>query len=354
MTARRRTLIILSPAFPGDEQDVNWVPSQALLVRSLIERDPDLSVVVLSFLYPSTTVSYQWHGAEVIPFDGMKARKWRRLLLWRRVIKTLKAICGRDEVVGLLSFWCHETALVGSWFGRRHGLTHRCWILGQDARAFNRWVKFVRPQAEELVAMSPFLQKTFLRNHGIRPARVVPNGIRQDLFQLQPGVERDIDLLGVGSLQQLKQYHLFVEVVSQLRTWRPGINAVLCGGGEEKDRLEKMIEVEGLGACCRLLGEVPHPEALQLMQRTKILLHPSSYEGYSTVALEALYAGAHVVSFCDPMDGENDRWHVVHNTVEMLEKVMELLGSPFTEYEPLLVHSMADVADEIKSLFIHH
>ena len=55
------------------------------------------------------------------------------------------------------------------------------------------------------------------------------------------------------------------------------------------------------------------------MQRTKIFLHTSSYEGFSGACLEALYAGAHVISFCEPMKQKIDHWHIVKDEKEMLD-----------------------------------
>jgi len=40
-----------------------------------------------------------------------------------------------------------------------------------------------------------------------------------------------------------------------------------------------------------------HPELLEWMQRGKVFLHPSSYEGFGIVCIEALCSGAEVISF---------------------------------------------------------
>ena len=68
-------------------------------------------------------------------------------------------------------------------------------------------------------------------------------------------------------------------------------------------------------------------EILQLMKRAKIFLHTSSYEGFSTVCLEALYAGCHVISFIKPMEHDIGHWHIVQSKEEMVKKAMEILGN---------------------------
>jgi glycosyltransferase involved in cell wall biosynthesis len=351
MKSNGTTLIILTPAFPKDESDTNWIPSHQLLVKTLKAISAELNIVVLTFLYPDYSATYTWNGVRVTSFNGNVFRKWRRLYLWRNIWRELGRIRREGHVIGILSFWCGETALIGEYFGKLYGIRHRCWISGQDAQKSNKWVKFIRPRPEELVAMSTFLLHTFFKNHGVKPLHVIPNGIDQQLFSPEIPREKDIDILGVGSLEPLKQYHLLVEVVESLRRKIPAVRAIHCGDGSQRKDLQSMIEKKGLGQHLCLAGEKPHREVLQLMQRTKILLHTSSYEGFSTVCLEALYAGAHVISFCDPMDQRTPQWHIVSDVQEMTERALAILSAPETEYRSVLLHSMEEIAHSVKKLY---
>ncbi|HMI63578.1 MAG TPA: glycosyltransferase family 4 protein, partial [Puia sp.] len=203
---------------------------------------------------------------------------------------------------------------------------------------------------EQLVAMSGFLAEEFNRNYRIRPAHVIPNGIDPGLFG--PGnVIRDIDVLGVGNLTKLKRYELLVSVVDRLRSFCPGVRGVICGKGEEEGSLQEMIGRAGLNENLQLAGELPHREVLSMMQRSKILLHTSSYEGFSTVCLEALYAGAHVISFIDNAGKAVKNWHVVGNEEEMIAKALQLLQSPDTEYVSDLPYSMDESARRMMRLY---
>jgi glycosyltransferase involved in cell wall biosynthesis len=82
-----------------------------------------------------------------------------------------------------------------------------------------------------------------------------------------------------------------VEIVAELKNHFPSIKAMLCGDGEDKDRLQKMIEEKSCKIILTMTGMLQHTAVLKLMQRSKILLHPSSYEGFGIVCIEALYAG---------------------------------------------------------------
>jgi len=360
MSTRRKTLVVLTPAFPADESETNWVTTQQLLVRTLQKEYPSLQVIVLSFYYPEKTAAYAWHGVPVIPFEGRKNRKLRRIFFWRSLWRQLKKIRAEHELMGLFSFWCGECALIGHYFGKRYGIRHFCWLCGQDARATNKMVKLIRPRPEELIGMSDFLVKEFYRNHGIRPRYMIPNGIDPEMFP-HAGEEahtgksaaagRDIDILGVGSLSRMKRYDLFVEVVGIVKEAFPGIRARHCGDGEDLANIRQRIRSAGLEENMILMGEQRHGEALGVMQRAKVFLHPSSYEGFGVVCLEALYAGAHVISFCRPMDREIPRWHIVDTPSAMAAKAIEILSGPAMDHRPVLPYSMADMVKAVMQLF---
>jgi glycosyltransferase involved in cell wall biosynthesis/ubiquinone/menaquinone biosynthesis C-methylase UbiE len=345
------TIVILTPAFPEKGPATTWVYSQQLMVKALKENYPQATIVVLTFLHPNVETAYEWNNVRVIPFNGMGKRRLKRLLLWRQIWKQLKNIHRENKITGILSFWCGECALIGSYFGKWNNIKHLCWICGQDARAMNKLVNYIRPRPNELVAMSTSLANEFYKNHGIQPQYLVPNAIDPQQYPAPSNSERTIDILGTGSLELLKQYDLFVNVVKAVQHHIPAINTLICGEGPDRTRLESLIKEAQVEKNIHLPGLTPHHEVLQLMQRSKIFLHTSSYEGFSTVCLEALYAGCHVISFCNPGEGNIPNWHIVRTVEEMSAKANELLLSPTTTYKPVLVYSMSDSAKKMMHLF---
>jgi glycosyltransferase involved in cell wall biosynthesis len=350
MKHKPSTLVILSPGFPSDEADTACLPAQQVFVKAVNRNFPGLRVVIIAFEYPFRRDDYSWFGNRVIAVGGWK-RGWISKLQTGLTVGKMLNRLGRDnEIVGLLSFWLDGCAFVGKYYAKWKRLRHHTWILGQDARAGNRFVPLVRPTAEQLIAMSGFLANEFDRNYGIRPAHIIPNGVDASLYGPAPAV-RDIDVLGVGSLIPLKQYDLFVSVLHRLAQTFPGIRAVLCGKGPEQDRLTKLIERYGLQSNIELVGEKPHIEAIGLMQRAKMLLHPSSYEGFSTVCLEALYAGAQVISFCDPLGSPVANWNIVRGEEEMAAKALSVLQDPQRRFSPTQLYTMDDSARQMIGLF---
>jgi glycosyltransferase involved in cell wall biosynthesis len=343
MSLNGKTLIILSPAFPGNESDEQspWIPAKQSLIRALNRNFPELEIIILVFQFPLNKTEYFWHGNRVIPFGGANVRRGHNLKLWYRVFRKLMALRKSKELFGIISFWCAECCLVGSYFSRFYGTRHLCWISGLDAKKENKFVKRIRPKANELATMSDFLMDEFDKNHGIRPRFLIPDGIDVSLFSDEKP-ERTIDIMGAGNLVLLKRYDIFVDAVAAIKEQHSPLNAFLCGGGSEEENIKEQIKHLGLTDNATLTGLLPQKEVLELMKKTKIFLHTSVYEGFGNVCIEALYSGAHVISFTQPMQQAIPHWHIVTTKEEMIEKALALLQDEHTEYTSVLPFDMND------------
>jgi glycosyltransferase involved in cell wall biosynthesis len=350
MSEANKTLVILTPGFPKDEADSTCLPFLQNFVLELNGQFPLLKLIILAFDYPFTTTSYQWNKNEVLPFNGWKKRDISKLFKWLYIWRAMKKARRSDEIIGILSLWCNECALLGNRFAKRNNLDHYCWIQGQDAKKENHYVKRINPTATELIAISDFIQNEFEKNHSIRPKHMIPIGIRTAEFSTK-NMERDIDILGVGSLIPLKQYELFIEVIHNIKKHFPGIKVVLCGKGPEETTLKALVEKYGLQKNITLAGELPHTEILMQMKRSKVFLHTSNYEGLGVVCIEALYAGCNVISFVKPIYSDIEQWHIVQTKEAMTEKAMAILNDPAVQPRSILTFTMEDTAKKIVQLY---
>lgn len=344
------TLIILTPAFAEHEGDT-WLPAQEALVRMLNRRFPQLRIVILTFHFPAQGPgTYEWYGNEVMAFGGAMKGGWRSPLLWSKVWRQLNRLRRTCNVIGLFSFFCSECAFIGHHFAKRHHLKHHIWILGQDAKAGNKQVRRIKPVPDELIAISDFLVTQFEQSHRIRPAHLIPIGMDTAQFSTEKQT-RDIDILGAGSLIPLKQYDLLIRVAAQLSRTMPGLKVMLCGAGPEEAQLEMLAKELRVDAHIRFAGKQEHATLLTIMQRSKVLLHPSGYEGFSVACTEALYAGAHIISFHRPMNQAIPHWHIVQTPEEMAAEAVRLLQDRDLSHEPVLHYRMEDTADRIMALY---
>ncbi|HLG39840.1 MAG TPA: glycosyltransferase family 4 protein, partial [Chitinophagaceae bacterium] len=262
----------------------------------------------------------------------------------------LKKIHRTNKISGLLSFWYGECALTGKNFADTNDIKHYCWMWGQDAKKENRYPNRIKLKAGELIAFSDFLQSEFEKNHGARPLHVITPGIDIKEFSFS-NAEKDIDIVAAGSLIPLKQYDVLIKVITEIKKSASSLKAVLIGDGPERKNLQILAASSGLQSNITLTGELPHPELLQWMQRAKVFLHTSSYEGFGIVCLEALCSGAEVISFVKPMNESIENWHIVASKDEMIQKAVEILTKSKADYKSVIPYTIEQSVQKMSELF---
>jgi glycosyltransferase involved in cell wall biosynthesis len=344
------SLILLTPGFPINEADSACLPSIQVFVKNLQKNYPLLNIVIITFQYPFVEKKYIWNGIQVIGIGGANKGKLFRLRVWIKVWRILNGLKNQQHIIGILSLWLGECALLGKRFGKKYRIKYYTWLLGQDAKKNNRYKTLMRSEGSELIAISDSVAKTFKEHYGIRINNIVPIGIDESLFTNRQ-TERDIDIMAAGSLIPLKQYDVFIDVVKQVKENVGKLKVLLCGEGPEKAKLHELLERYHLQDDVTLTGELPHAEILTNMQRAKIFLHTSSYEGFSTVCAEATAAGAYVISFCKPMQHDIPHWFIVRTAEEMANQTITLLKNHQLQHSRVTAYRIDDTVADIMRLF---
>jgi glycosyltransferase involved in cell wall biosynthesis len=343
-------LVILSPGFPENEQDNTCLPAFQQFAYELGKLRGQGSLCVISFQYPFAAKNYLWHGIQVYAIGGANKKGIIRILTWIKVIRRLIAIRKQRPVTGILSLWITECALIGELFSRRKNIPHYAWLIGQDAKKENRYAKLIHMPGNKIIAMSESLQSLYHKNHGEKPFMIADNGISPAAFpELNTGT-RDIDILGVGSLIPLKNYDLFIELLVSIRKNFPSVKAVIAGEGPLEDHLKKRILENKLENNLTMAGKISHASVLDLMNRSKVFLHTSSYEGNSTVIHEALFSGSRVVTTISASAEMDRHCSVTKDPNVIISIVSEILTSPLPA-KRVLVNSMENTAEKINRLF---
>ena len=83
----------------------------------------------------------------------------------------------------------------------------------------------------------------------------------------------------------------------------------------------------------------------------KLFLHPSTYEGFGIVCIEALYSGCRVISFVKPMKAEIKNWHFATSKEEMIRKAIEVLRNPQVKYETVVPYTIDQTVSSFSQLF---
>ncbi len=342
------TLVLLTPGFAASESDTTCLPMQQRLVKAINRYYPEIHVVILAFQYPYHHGTYSWFGNPVFCFNGRNRGGINRFLLRRKIKTVLSELHKRSPLTGILSFWYGECAFPGKQFSDQYGVPHYAWLLGQDAREGNTYPAKLQLRENEIIALSDSLADQFEKNYKLRPAHILPPGM--NALEVSNS-ERDIDLLGAGSLIPLKQFDSWIRVVAALKSRHPGLKAVLAGEGPGQKNLEDLVKELGMQDTISFTGALPHDELLELMKRSRILLHPSSYEGFSGVSQEALSAGTWVISYSRPMNRELPHWQVVENEAVMTRQASEWLAMKDMDHTPVTVYPEQQQVRSLLALF---
>jgi glycosyltransferase involved in cell wall biosynthesis len=105
--------------------------------------------------------------------------------------------------------------------------------------------------------------------------------------------DRPVRFLSLGRLIHWKGFHLGVRAFIEADL--PHAEYWIAGTGAEESRLKTIVETAGWGDRIKFLGALPRPEALQVMAKCDVLVHPSLHDFSPTVCLEAMAAGLPVI-----------------------------------------------------------
>ncbi|MDH3651591.1 MAG: glycosyltransferase [Saprospiraceae bacterium] len=344
-------ILLLTPGFPKDENDDSCIPALQSYVRLQgANREMELTIVTLH--YPFVDTRYHWFESVVYPMNGMNEGGIGRLKLWYRTIRKIREIHRAKPLHGIHSFWYGECTLLGEYVKRVLDVPHLNTAMGQE---FYRpsWIQYLIKwwRSPSTVALSR-RQITSMHEFGIEPISQVPWGL--DLARIpspKNHVSRDIDILWVGSLIEIKQPSQCLEAISRLGILHPGIHAVMIGGGELLTALRMEIERLDLARHIELKGDLSRGEVLDFMNRSKILLHTSRFESFGMVYLEALYYGMRIVSYPTGIARESSGWIIANHFEELVNGCTQMLALSQDEKESELLFDLSETCSRYAAFY---
>jgi glycosyltransferase involved in cell wall biosynthesis len=291
----RPHVLLVSPGFAADENDTACLPALQLFVHAAaMAGAADFSVVSLH--HPPQRGIYTWHGLVIRCAGGANRQGAARIAAVVRALGDGIAFHHRRPVDLVHGVWLTDAACVATRLGR---LLRRPVILtamGRDASGGTPWTR-VLPLDEVTVTVPSRRAADSLRATTGRVAdAIVPWGVEPAATPLASWADRDVDIIGVGALEPVKNWWLFLRVVAAVAARQGCRRAVLVGGGSCRQQLEAQIVALGLDGVAELTGELVRDEALDWIARSRVLLHTADSEALGLVLLEALAHGTTVVS----------------------------------------------------------
>jgi glycosyltransferase involved in cell wall biosynthesis len=351
MIPKQQKLLIIIPLFPRNIKEDTVVPFLAQFFNFFDENYPDLEIHICSLNYPFKKTTYSYNGITVHTFGNGFENKLKTIVSFVQNIFGLLRLQRKYKFNAILSIWYHKSAILGKIIANLFGLRHVTWLQGQDVKKDNNYLKFFSTKKDRLLTVSTIHKQRLagnFKNKRIEVANVaiIPKGFPNLNTSL-----RTYDIIGVGNLSKLKNFSLFIDVISELKKSNPNIKAVICGGGEEIDILSKKIIKLGLSEHVRLMGYRKNSEVRDLLNNSKAYLHTSHFEGNSYAIQEALYSGCQVVSTIAIEKKINNFYHTTDKT-QMIEKLNENLNNFNPKINRERIYDPSETAQVIyKSLF---
>jgi glycosyltransferase involved in cell wall biosynthesis len=106
--------------------------------------------------------------------------------------------------------------------------------------------------------------------------------------------------LYLGRLKRYKGVEYALRAVAAARLASPGITLDICGQGDDRARLEGLVDTLGLRDGVRFLGFVPEEEKLMLLRRAWAVVFPSPKEGWGISNVEAAACGTPALASDSP------------------------------------------------------
>ena len=320
MKNNSKHIVVLTPGFSENEEDSTTIPALQIFVKALKELNPHFDIKIITFQYPFTTETYDWYGIKVFPLNGQN-KKLKKITVWNKAKKLLNRIHKEKPFDVIHSFWIGECAYIGDRFSIKHKIKHITTAMGQDVYN-NYYNRFLISKRNVLVSLSKNQKDLLLKNTG-RKSIIIPWGINPENFPKPQ--EKTIDILGVGSLNKIKNYSLFIQIIAKLKSNFNDLKVEIIGEGNLKHQLLHEIKEKKLEDIIQIKGELPRLEVLEKMAKSKVLLHTSSYESFGMVFLEALQSNMNIVSFEVGFSENAKNWKVCTTKNEMITALKQIL-----------------------------
>lgn len=339
-------ILFLTPGFPSVEDDFNCIPPLQEFLIEFKSEYPAVMISVIAFQYPYRSIKYLWNGIDVYPMNG-KNSALRKMAVWLKAINTAGEINKSNPVDVIHSLWLGECAFIGNRIANKYRCNHICTLMGQDVKDSNRYLNQSKNNNIKIVALSQNQFDLFLNLTQKKPDEIIHWGVRDQSFEKS---NRDIDLLAVGSLISLKNYSLYLRAIAKVKISYRNIKCKLVGSGPELNSLRTLADQLGINENIKFTGLLSRQEIFKLMQRSKIFVHPSRFEGSGYVFAEALVNGMNILSFNVGYAQNHPKWFIAKDDDDFIKTLDQLLSSQL-DFHPTNLFKLSETVEQYAIIY---
>jgi N-acetyllactosaminide 3-alpha-galactosyltransferase len=206
----------------------------------------------------------------------------------------------------ILTFHC-DTLM----FDKFKGIHVPGFIRSAFAFIMDIFIRRVIPRADMIISTTEAYAST---SHVLKdfPHKIVPIGIHAEKIDgvikklnLSPEKKKNNQIIFLGRLAQNKGVDFLVKAMPKVLEKLPNTELLICGEGEEKEHLEKLIKKFGIEKSITFYGTLTFDKLVELYYTSTVFAMPSisRLEAFGIVQLEAMSCSTAVI--CTDIPGPN-------------------------------------------------
>lgn len=170
---------------------------------------------------------------------------------------------------------------------------------------FWHWLyRWLYPRASSIIVLTEEMKQVLRKRVKLNEdsVAVIPNAVSPDRCSRVHTLSRfsrtgEIRLVSIGRLVPQKGYDVLIESLAAVALHYPRVRLHIYGEGPDRTRLERLIDLHGLGDHVFLHGQVE--DISSAFRKADLYILSSRYEGMSNAMLEALCHGVPVVAVAE-------------------------------------------------------
>ncbi|MCL2488001.1 MAG: glycosyltransferase [Oscillospiraceae bacterium] len=292
----------------------SWYSSPAMPVLGSVFREQAEALaargVDVAVLYTEVNNKFRGSGITVQNVNGVatykyfrpnltpkweRGRAFQRRLMMHRLYRRLEREWGRPDVINLRSSLQGDEAVsLAKWENLPlFFMEHSSFVVTEGAGSAAQKRLFATMDAAAVNACVGSTLYEVMAPH--KETRIIPDFVDGERFSILPqekGENAPFLFAAMGQLRPIKGYDMLIEAFAKLRglTDRP-IRLHIAGAGDERERLQKLIDRLGIGEDCRLVGAVPREQVPAFMNACDCFICSSRREMLSCVLHECAACG---------------------------------------------------------------
>jgi len=152
-----------------------------------------------------------------------------------------------------------------------------------------------------VIAVSPTTRDALIKT-GVRGSRIriVYNGVELPERSSKRAYSGERRIAYVGRIKRYKRLDRLVRMMPALSEEFPDVHLDIAGSGDDRPRIEALIEELGMGARITVHGFVDDEKKAEILGRAAVFATPSMHEGWGLSVIEANAHGCPAVAFDVP------------------------------------------------------